>query len=285
MLNLNNEYLVINGVDSRDFCIYLIDGNIFDYALRDYETFQIPGRTGDLNIDRGRWQNVSVTFKCAAFENARERLDAWRAFILSGMGAKRDYKHTTGETGGFYRGYYGSYEIETSIEPEIYRTGMIKSVSSPELSLQGGGGYVEISFDCPPQKYLKSGREGIVYGSSALELENPTYYDARPLFKVQAASTNALISMKTVTRDQASGITYETDQTGIMIKTLDTFFIDCEARNASNGENNYNDKIEISNTDFPSLAGKVAISDVSSYTKIEAYDVTSLTIFPKWWTL
>ena len=33
MLNLNNQYVVINGRDSRDFGIYVIDGNIFDFAV------------------------------------------------------------------------------------------------------------------------------------------------------------------------------------------------------------------------------------------------------------
>ena len=71
MLNLNNEYLVINGRDSRDFGIYLIDGNIFDYTIREYESYQVPGRNGDVTIDKGRWKNISVTFKCAAYDNAR----------------------------------------------------------------------------------------------------------------------------------------------------------------------------------------------------------------------
>ena len=54
MLNLNNQYVVINGRDSRDFGIYVIDGNIFDFAIRDFETYQVPGRTGDLTFDHGR---------------------------------------------------------------------------------------------------------------------------------------------------------------------------------------------------------------------------------------
>ena len=285
MLNLNNEYLVINGRDSREFGIYLIDGNIFDYSVRDYQTYQIPGRTGDVSIDHGRWKNITVTFKCAAYDNSRQKLDAWRAFLLSGMGAKRELMHASTPSGIIYPGYNGSYRIETSIEPDVYRIGILKGASSPQLSLQGGGGYVEVSFDCSPKKYLKSGDEKLLHGNTPLY--NPTYYDARPLIKVKALSSSGYIQIKNYAKDF-----YDPDHPYVFsqseIRFMEgghTFYIDCETRDASIEGVNYNNEIRLFGDDFPVIAAKSAIPETEIYTIILVGGLDIYEFYPRWWTL
>ena len=291
MLNLNNEYLVINGRDSRDFGIYLIDGNIFDYTIREYESYQVPGRNGDVTIDKGRWKNISVTFKCAAYDNAREKLDMWRAFLLSGMNVIREIEHASTETGTLVPGYHGSYKIETSIEPDLFRIGMISSVSSPELSLQGGGGFVEVTFDCQPQKYLKSGLEPMDITAGVSNLYNPTHYDARPLLKVKAAQVGGKIIFRNYWIDLANNDQiWNTPPLTITINSTTEFYIDCEARDASIERINHNNDVVLSSwegvtLDFPAIAGSAAIPNVKSYTTISTSDMTSVVMYPKWWTL
>ena len=295
MLNLNNEYMLINGKDSRDFGIYLIDGNIFDFAIRDYESFQIPGRTGDVSFDGGRWNNITVTLKCAAFDNAREKLDAWRAFLLSGMGVKREMEHTTSAFGWLRFGYYGAYKIETSIEPDIFRLGMVKSVSTPQMSLANGGGYVEVSFDCSPKKYLKSGTEEMdlvwTSHSDTAELINPTYYDALPLMRVQASAANGYVVFVNCVRDKYNpNAIYITSRIKITFSSTDEFYIDCETRDAFIENINHNSDISLSSPytdtpDFPVLIGKLAIHDVESFIQITSSDMAVFKLYPKWWTL
>ena len=295
MLNLNNEYMLINGKDSRDFGIYLIDGNIFDFAIRDYESFQIPGRTGDVSFDGGRWNNITVTLKCAAFDNAREKLDAWRAFLLSGMGVKREMEHASSNLGWLRFGYYGSYKIETSIEPDIFRLGMVKSVSSPQMSLENGGGYVEVSFDCSPKKYLKSGIEEMnlisAIVSNPAELINPTYYDAQPLMRVKASVNGGYVVFKNCVKDKYSPYTiYIVSNVKITFSSTDEFYIDCETRDASIENFNHNSDISLTSTvsgepDFPVLIGKPALPNMESYMEIYTYNMETFKLYPKWWTL
>ena len=290
MLNLNNEYLVINGRDSRDFGVYLIDGNIFDYAIREYESYQVPGRNGNVTIDKRRWKNIPVTFKCAAYGNAREKLDMWRAFLLSGMNVIREIEHASTETGTLIPGYHGSYKIETSIEPDIFRIGIISSVSSPELSLQGGGGFVEVTFDCQPQKYLKSGLEPMDITAGVSKLYNPTHYDARPLLKVKAAQVGGKIIFRDYWIDLANNDQiWNKPPLTITINSTTAFYIDCEARDASIERINHNNDVVLSSwegvtLDFPAIAGSAAIPNVKSYTTISTSDMTSVVMYPKWWT-
>lgn len=286
MLNLNNQYVVINGRDSRDFGIYVIDGNIFDFAIRDFETYQIPGRTGDLTFDHGRWKNITLTLKCAALDNGREKLDAWRAFLLSGMGMTREIEHSSVDYGNIIAGYNGSYKIETSIEPDIYRIGMIKAVSSPQISLANGGGYVEVSFDCSPKKYLKSGIEKMAITSNINDLNNPTYYDAKPVIKVKASQINGYIQFRNYAYDEYVPFgTYLVSSSKITFKSTDEFYIDCETKDASIEGINHNSDIELIGDDFPYIIGKMVIPHVTSRTSITISNMETVEMYPKWWTL
>ena len=282
MLNLNNQYVVINGRDSRDFGIYVIDGNIFDFAVRDFETYQVPGRTGDLTFDHGRWKNITLTLKCAALDNGREKLEAWRAFLLSGMNAKWD-------DGNILGGYYGTYKIELSMEPDIYRVGTLKSASSPQISLADGGGYVEISFDCSPKKFLKSGEEEVLQISMRnVPFYNPTYYDAKPLIKVSGYNNPYSVDITNTIYNEMDYSIYFREEFTINIYTTEEIIIDCETRNvtkASDGSN-YNNYVSITGgDDFPRFIGKSALPQTLTRSQFYAGTGVGISIYPKWWTL
>ena len=48
------------GRSSKDFGIYLSGSGVFNAPERDVETISIPGRSGDLILDNGRFKNISV---------------------------------------------------------------------------------------------------------------------------------------------------------------------------------------------------------------------------------
>lgn len=281
MLNLNNQYVVINGRDSRDFGIYVIDGNIFDFAIRDYETYQVPGRTGDLSFDHGRWKNITLTLKCAAVDNGCDKLEAWRAFLLSGMNASKD------RLGDLHSGYYGSYKIETSIEPEIYRIGMVKSVSSPQVSLPDGGAFVEVSFDCSPKKYLKSGEESMDITMVNVPIINPTYYAARPLIEVKAYDDYRYIRIVNTIYDDTDYSIHCREEYTIYLHTQEKLVIDCETKNVTKADTgaNYNNYVSLSGDDFPRFIGKSALPQTYTQSYFFIPSLTEITIKPRWWTL
>lgn len=172
-LMLNYETAFINGKSSSDFGVYLINGNIFDFPRRDVEYVNVPGRSGSLTLDNGRWESIDITYVFGAYgKNALAGLNAWKNYILSN---------------------FGDQEIETSLEPGLYRKGVYKEATQPQVSMLGGGGVVEITFTCMPQKFLKSGDVGTDISDEdpnnpnfcLLKLRNPTSYDAFPIFKFE----------------------------------------------------------------------------------------------------
>ena len=56
------EHLFFDGVDLNDFGALPIIGNIYASAERVYETVSVPGRSGDLLLDGGRYANVTRTY-------------------------------------------------------------------------------------------------------------------------------------------------------------------------------------------------------------------------------
>ena len=52
-----------DGVDSKTYGVYITQEAAFDAAERDVEMISIAGRNGEYALDRGRFLNVTVTYK------------------------------------------------------------------------------------------------------------------------------------------------------------------------------------------------------------------------------
>lgn len=282
---LNREYAVIDGKDSRDFGVYLIDGNVFDAPEADYEFVQIPGRTGDLTISHNRWKNIEITYKFAAYNNAIEKLNKWKAFLLA-VGGNR--------------------KIEISVDPGHFRQGVISGNISPVFSWHhNGGGYMEVTFNCSPKRFLTSGTVGIeipcdTSGRAYMQIANPTRYEARPIFVVKAHTpgypdSKIKINNNIYYHDVNDYVLYGTrDATTIQITSATpTITIDCETRAAYEGANNRMNYINLDSDDFPSLIRQYDSNEkylntydiVECSTLIETYYMDSVTLIPNWWTI
>lgn len=289
----NNEIAIINGKNSQDYGVYLINGNIFDKPKRVVEYVSVPGRSGDLTIDKDRWENIDITYTFAAYDNAIERLQGWIAFLNANTGYQT---------------------IETSLEPEIFRQGVLREISSPQVSMTGGG-YVDVVFNCKPQKWLRDNPFMNVRpsGSGSLvttRVDNPTKYDARPLLRVKkyvnAASTERIV-FNNYYADSNGYIVKTLRQYDIRVSTTDEIWIDCESGEAYNGSTSYNQYVSflvlphnspatsdsrpalMGNTDIPGnpLTMETPLTGGTVFTNIgmvpAAFDV--LKMYPRWWTI
>lgn len=145
MGNLN--YIVFGGVDSRDYGIYISGEGVFNAPERDVEVVNIPGKDGDLLIDRGRFLNIQVTYPGFNFEpdlsTFAERLRAFRAALASQAGYQR---------------------LEDSFHPDEFRLASFRDGLDVNPVMYNTASTFDIVFDCKPQRFLKSGEEEITIG-------------------------------------------------------------------------------------------------------------------------
>lgn len=226
------------GKNCRDFGIYVSGSGTFNSAERDVEKAEIPGRNGDLLIDNKRFKNVTVTYPAFVREKFKGLTDYARMWLLEDPGYRR---------------------LEDTYHPDEYRMARFAGPLDFDVRFLNQSGECNISFDCMPQRYLKSG-EITLDATGGLQLVNPTPFTALPLIRVYGTYGNILVGNTTV-----------------QISEIDEYVdIDSDTQNAYKGATNCN--ANISTSDFPQLpAGQTGVSSEGNITKIE--------ITPRWWRI
>jgi phage-related protein len=61
---LGNEYkgLEFDGVSSKTYGVMIYGEGVFNAPERDVEMIKIPGRSGTFALDKGRFENIEVTY-------------------------------------------------------------------------------------------------------------------------------------------------------------------------------------------------------------------------------
>lgn len=154
-----------DGVDSKDFGVYISDTGAFNAPERDVEMIEIPGRNGAYALDKGRFNNIEVTY------NAFVATDSESDYI-SGINALRNALCSR-------KGYC---RLEDEFNPNEYRMAVYKS-GLKVSSISDQSGEFTITFDCQPQRFLKSGEMAVSVESGGT-ITNPTLFDASPILEV-----------------------------------------------------------------------------------------------------
>lgn len=156
--------LIFDGEDSRDYGVYITGEAVYNAPERDVEMISIPGRSGAFALDKGRFENIEVTYPAGIVaENEADFAEAisdFRNFLCS----KKGYCRLQDE--------YNTDEYRMA----VYRSGL--EVTPTQLQ----SGEFEIIFECKPQRYLTSG-DTVVEVSSGDMLDNPTLFEASPLIE------------------------------------------------------------------------------------------------------
>lgn len=126
--------------DSEDIGVYIAGDGVYNAPERDYEMVSIPGRNGNLAIDHGRYENITVTYPAFIWANTqeefREKVAKVRAKLMSKIGYKR---------------------LEDTYHPDEYRMAIYMSGLEVEPIFYNRAGRFELSFDCKPQRFLNIG--------------------------------------------------------------------------------------------------------------------------------
>lgn len=158
--------LVFDGEDSRDYGVYITGQAVYNAPERDVEMISIPGRNGSFALDKGRFQNIEVSYPAGIF--ADNETDFAEAIS--------DFRNLLCSRNGYVR-------LSDEYHPDEYRMAVYKSGLEVEPA-QLKAGEFNIVFDCKPQRYLTSGEEAIDVDSGDV-VTNPTLFESSPMFEVE----------------------------------------------------------------------------------------------------
>ncbi len=228
--------LIYDGKDSRDWGVIVGSINTHNAPQRVVEEVAIPGRNGTLTIDSGRFENIVISYKAMILSDFADKFDEFKAFLLSRVGYAR---------------------LEDSFNPSFYRMAKVHDAFEPSVILFDAAGKFEIPFDCDPRRFLKSGEKVITFTVNGT-IQNPTYFDAKPLLRVEGTGTITINSkVITITENQ----TY--------------IYIDLESLNAYHETTNMNNKV--------SIEDGIVLKPGNNTINISG--VTEVRVTPRWWTI
>lgn len=234
--------IIFNGHSSKDCHIQVEQPPGYDFPERDYESVHIPGRNGDLIIDNGAYKNVNREYEISIGD-----LDKKFPFMANAISV---WLHSA----------TGYARLEDSYEPEYYRMAMYTEEGNIE-NLLFHGAKVTITFNCKPQRFLKSGDKTKIFKKSGV-IKNPTAFESLPIITVKGSGDG----------------TVDIGKYKVQIKNINSsIVINSDVQDAYSGQTNRNLDVTLNNG-FPILEpGNNTISFSGG--------VTSLEVIPKWWTL
>lgn len=164
--------LTFNGESSRTYGVYITGQAVYNAPNRDVEMVTIPGRSGAFPLDHGRFENIEVTYPAGTFADNEEDFAA----------AISDFRNALCAAKGYCR-------LEDEYNPDEYRLAIYKSGLEVEPA-QLKAGEFDITFECKPQRYLKTGENPVTIGASTA-LTNPTRFESSPEIRVKGYGTVA----------------------------------------------------------------------------------------------
>ena len=234
-----DETFYLDGVNARYAGIYLQKPIIFSEAVPNIESKTIPGRNGDLIFETGSYKNRSGSASCFCLqEDVETSISSAGRFLMSKKGYRR---------------------LETSGDPNHYWMARVENSPQIEMRLRVLAPF-NISFDCKPQRFVKSGENAFMFTANG-SLFNQYGQIAFPLITLYGHGAGTLTIGNCV----------------VDVKKLDeVLFIDSDTQNAYN--NNGNQNMNINAPIFPTLAcGETKIVFSGGIERVE--------IVPRWWEL
>lgn len=186
--------LKFDGVSSRTYGVYITGAAVYNAPERDVEMIAIPGRNGSFALDKGRFENIEVSYPAGIFADAES-----------------DFAEAVSDFRNFLCSRNGYVRLQDEYNPNEYRMAVYKSGLEVDPALLRAGEF-EIVFECKPQRYLTSGETAIKI-NSGVPFPNLTNFDSWPTLEVEGGG-NITIGDKTITlMDGTVGYVVLSDET------------------------------------------------------------------------
>lgn len=250
--------VIFNGVSSEDLGLIIQIRPSYGIPKKDRSEIHITGKNGDVVIDNGSYANSSITYYFASLY----RTDT--GFILNAS-AISTWLHSAS----------GYARLEDSYDPEVFR--LAKFNNSGSLSdIYGKATTYEATFECKPQRFLKSGENDIVLTKgSYVQIVNPTKQIAKPIIQFNGTANNTFYFY--------AGEDYSNpEHTSTIVSTATAGTMDCELEDSYNGNSYINSTITLTSEDY----GYPKLYPGVNYVRwTGGASGGSATIKPRWWSL
>ena len=264
------HYFIFNGESSADFGVWISGGGTYDAPARDVQTEAIPGRNGAATFDNGRFENIQLTYPAFISRRFQPRVDGFRAFLLSQKGYQR---------------------LEDTYHPNEYRLALFHSGLTVETTPRNLAGSFDITFDCKPQRFLKSGDEPVPFYAKGI-ITNPTLFESLPVIAVTGNGRVNVAGHLFTVSDTTQTIYIDselmevyipghelvplTEENDLIIR--DELWLPIEIHKGNRDAINMNSHVSFADYDFPRIGpGEQPVAFDSG--------IESLVIYPRWWRL
>lgn len=261
------DMILFNGRSSTDFEMIVTEYPVLSRGVRRGDSYQIAGRNGTQIREDNTFENYIMTYKVG--------------FPEGQIGPSA----TTAEIAKWLLGSRGYCRLEDSFEPDFYR--LARYAGPLNISqLLDKYGTAPLTFDCQPERYLKTGEKAVTALESvpplmaaSFELSNPTGQIARPLIRITGQGELQFA---------VDAVGYERVAVRVLLETKNTVIIDsdtykvtypdgAEANNAVDLKNGLSYPI------WPVLGP--GVNTISNIQRNTGGVIEKLEIIPRWWSL
>ena len=270
MIERHFHDLIVDGKSLADFGVHVSGTGVFNSPERDYEVVEVPGRSGDLLFSKNRYKNYELTYPAFVLYHFREKIAELRAFLLSRKGYVR---------------------IEDTYHPDEFRLGYFQGPLEFDPILLTGSEF-EIKFNVKPQRFLKYGETVQTFAPPAVDLtrtftiNNPTYFESKPLIKIYRTTTSLDPSTST---DIVHKLEIGNCGLNIMETGTTNIIIDSELMDVHDETNlNLNNRVQrvqmVADLEDPFLEISPGLVNCK-VTNFNSSTVSKIEITPRWYTL
>ena len=82
-------FFKFNDVSTKAFNVGIRGAGLFNAPKRVVEHISVDGRNGDLTIDKGRFENIDVTYSCYIISDFDRNISGFRDAMLANVGYGR----------------------------------------------------------------------------------------------------------------------------------------------------------------------------------------------------
>ena len=133
--------LTFDNVVSSTYGVYITGEAVYNAPEKDVEMISIPGRNGAFALDRGRFENIEVTYPAGIYADTEADFAQAVSNLRNALCSKSGYCRLTDDyNSGEYR--MAIYKSGLEVDPFACKSGQFN-----------------ITFECKPQRYLTSGEE------------------------------------------------------------------------------------------------------------------------------
>lgn len=164
------RYITFNGHSSYEYGLVVSGEASYDAPARDRTIVTIPGRSGDLILDNGRYKNVNVKYPAFFTGDFKANAADARAWLLAPTAYAR---------------------LEDTYHTDEFRLAIFSGGLEFEPTAWNAHAETELTFNAKPQRFLKSG-ETAVSVSNGDTITNPTDFPALPLITITGTGNGSI---------------------------------------------------------------------------------------------